>query len=137
MREIATLSELTDLVGGRKELYLRHSGGPESDTEGTSRDYESGLDLPGLSVVPLKPPQWWSRPVEDWIARQIRKYAHLAEQGDDRYAWILTGSVCDFGPDHEPLISDFSPVAVLSDDLLKEAEDRYHDRFEVGRDSLQ
>jgi Family of unknown function (DUF6098) len=137
MRSIERLSQLTELVGGREELYLRHSSGPESDSEGTSRDYESGLDLPGLSVVPLKPPRWWSRPVEDWIARQIRKYAHLAEKGNDRYAWILTGRVCDSGPDHEPLIADFTPVAALSDDLLKEAEDRYHDRFEVGRDSLQ
>ncbi|MFL6051634.1 MAG: DUF6098 family protein [Actinoallomurus sp.] len=137
MRRIDKLSELTEMVGGQEELYLRHSGGPESDADGTSRDYESELVLPGLSVVPLKPPQWWSRPREDWIARQIRKYAHLAEQGDDRYAWILTGRVCDFGPDHEPLVTDFRPVAALTHDLLKEAEERYHDRFEVGRDSLQ
>lgn len=137
MRSIEKLSDLTELVSGRKDLYLRHSGGPESDADGASRDYESGLELPGLSVVPLEAPQWWSRPLEDWIARQIRKYAHLAEQGDGRYAWILAGEPCDFGPDHEPLIADFEPVAALSDDLLKEAQERYHDHFEVGRDSLQ
>lgn len=45
--------------------------------------------------------------------------------------------MCGIGPDHEPLIADFHPVAALSDDLLKEAEARYHERFEVGRDSLQ
>jgi hypothetical protein len=137
MRRVEKLSDLAEMVTRGDELYLRHSGGPEPDADGTSRDYESGLELPGLSVVPLRPPEWWSRPLEDWVARQIRKYAHLAEKGDSRYAWALTGRVCDFGPDHEPLIADFRPVAVLSDDLLEEAEQRYHERFEVGRDSLQ
>lgn len=36
-------------------LYLRYSRGPEHDDGNPSIDYESGLELPGLSVNPLLP----------------------------------------------------------------------------------
>lgn len=134
MREIATLAELAALVRSGREAYLRHSSGPAVDRHHRSRDYESGSDLPGLSAVPLTPPQWWRRPDEDWLARQICKYAHLAER-DDRYAWLLTGRVVGAGPDQEPLLADPRPLARLGDPLLQEARSRYRDRFEVGRDS--
>lgn len=137
MRTIDELDELAEIVATRDRTYLRHSHGPERDAKGSSRDYESDLDLPGLSAVPLNPPGWWRRPVEDWLARQICKYAHLAERGGDRYPWVLCGRVADIGPDHEPLITDARPLARLSDTLLDEARSRYHERFEVGRDSLQ
>lgn len=135
-RRIGELAELADLVSGPEEIYLRHSHGPERDATSGSRDYESGLDLPGLSVVPLRPPQWWTRPLEDWLARQIRKYAYLVECGDGRYAWVLTGRESGMGPDHEPLITDFRPVAELTHDLLATAERHYRERFDTGRDSL-
>jgi hypothetical protein len=132
---ISDLAQLTAIVNGAAETYLRYSHGPAADTGATSRDYESGLELPGLSVVPLRPPDWWTRPVPDWIARQICKYAQLAAGDRDRYAWILTGPVVGRGPDHEPLVAPAQPVAMLSDDLVEEAHRRYHERFEVGRDS--
>lgn len=137
MHTIDTLDQLAEIVAARDKTYLRHSRGPEADAEGTSRDYESDLDLPGLSAVPLNPPGWWRRPIEDWLARQIRKYAHLAERGDERYPWVLCGRIADIGPDHEPLIIDAEPLARLSDALLEEARSRYHERFEAGRDSLE
>jgi hypothetical protein len=134
---IERFDRLADVVRARGELYLRYSHGPTADAGEESRDYESGLRLPGLSVVPLAPPEWWTRPIEDWLARQIRKYAELGERGRGRYAWILTGEVSGIGPDHEPLVVDVRPLAVLSDSVLCQACRRYHDRFEVGRDSLQ
>jgi hypothetical protein len=91
--------------------------------------------LPGLSVVPLTPPDWWRRPMADWLARQVCKYAQLGEAIADRYAWILTGREVGRGPDHEPLVAGPHPLAVLDEDLIDQARDLYHERFEVGRDS--
>jgi hypothetical protein len=40
------------------------------------------------------------------------------------------------GPDHEPLVADAKPLAMLSEHLVERARRYYHERFEVGRDSL-
>ncbi|MBO0775912.1 MAG: hypothetical protein J2P34_06315 [Actinobacteria bacterium] len=135
MPVIGALSELAAIVGEHEEVYLRHSLGPAADRHQSSRDYESGLELPGLSVVPLSPPQWWRRPVTDWLARQICKYAHLSQRDSRRYPWVLTGPVTGAGPDQEPLVADPLPLGRLSDQVLAEARQRYHERFQVGRES--
>lgn len=132
--ELHDLDDLARLVGSRRALYVRYSSGPDADRDDTSMDYESGLPLPGLSVHPLDPAAWWTRPVDEWLARQLCSYDHLAEEGD-RYAWVLTGRVVDRGPDNEPLLQDWEPVARLGDDLVHRARRLYADRFEVGRDS--
>ena len=132
---ISQLDELAGIARADGDRYLRYSKGPEADAHQTSRDYESGLELPGLSVVPLTPPRWWQRPDVDWLARQICKYAHLGEEGSDRCAWILAGREVARGPDHEPLVADPRPLAILSETLVKQARQHYHERFEVGRDS--
>jgi hypothetical protein len=116
-------------------VYLRYSRGPEADAQRASRDYESGLELPGLSAVPLSPPAWWSRPVADWLARQVCKYVQLADSDPGRCAWVLTGRKVGLGPDQEPLLADPLPLALLSDAVLEQARRHYHDRFDVGRDS--
>ena len=128
-----TLDELCEHVAS--DAFVRFSKGPESDGSTTSRDYESGLDLPGLSVNPLQPEAWWTRPIKEWLARQICNYVHLAEDDDDRFAWILTGDVVARGPDNEPLVAQFHPVARLSDDLIRAAKRLYNDRFDVAEDS--
>lgn len=133
---IDRLDQLAELVRAMDGVYLRYSRGPADDQHKTSRDYESGLELPGLSVVPLTPPDWWCRPAVDWLARQVCKYAKLAEGNPDRCAWLLTGRVVGRGPDQEPLMADPRPRAMLSDRLVEQAKRHYHDRFEVGRDSL-
>ena len=132
---IGELGQLAEIACGCRDTYLRYSGGPEADARQTSRDYESGLELPGLSVVPLTPPDWWRRPVADWLVRQVCKYAQLGEGDADRYPWILAGRIVGRGPDDEPLVADPQPLAVLSDGLVDEARSHYHERFEVGRDS--
>jgi hypothetical protein len=129
------LDELAERAIRGPQVYLRYSRGPEADAQESSRDYESGLELPGLSVVPLAPPRWWRRPARDWVARQVCKYAQLAEGDDDRRAWVLTGQVVDAGPDHEPLVASPRLLAFLSEDVLREARRLYHERFDVGADS--
>ena len=132
---IRQLDQLVGIACGDRDTYLRYSLGPEADARQTSRDYESGLELPGLSVVPLTPPGWWRRPVADWLARQVCKYAQLGEGDADKCAWLLAGRVADRGPDHEPLVADPKPLAILSDSLVDQARSHYHEHFKVGRDS--
>ena len=129
-----TLDELCDTVA--PDAFVRFSRGPEDDVDTASTDYESGLELPGLSANPLQPESWWDRPLQEWLARQICNYVHIAEESDDdRRAWVLTGRVVARGPDNEPLITDYRPVAWLSDELITEAKALYEERFEVARDS--
>jgi hypothetical protein len=130
------LHELVRLVRARPGLFVRYSKGPDDDRRQTSRDYESGLELPGLSTNPLDPEEWWSRPLEDWLSRRLCQYAYLAEQeGNDRLAWVLEGTVVGHGPDNEPLVELRRPVAFIGDELVAEAKRLYEERFDVGSDS--
>jgi len=118
-----------------RDLFLRYSGGPERDVEsGVSRDYEAGVELPGLSVTDVAPEEWWPRPVEDWVARRICKYLELGEE-DGRYPWLLTGRLTGHGPDHEPVVDGVVPVAKIGPGALDEAKRVYTERFDVGEDS--
>lgn len=135
MRPLTGLDDLAACVTD-DGVYLRISGGPLADRERVSMDYESGMELPGLSVVPLAPPAWWKRPAQDWIARQVCKYIHLHDESDDpRYGWLLRGRMQGRGPDNEPLVDDVEPIAWLPEPLLEEAKQRYADHFDVGEDS--
>lgn len=134
MPQVGSLAELAGYVA--EDVYLRFSRGPEDDRDRTSWDYESNQRLPGLSVNPLAPEDWWERPIEDWLARQVCKYLHLrTEADDDRYAWVLRGRVVSYGPDREPLVVDVEPLAWLSPETLTQAQERYRERFDVGEDS--
>lgn len=138
MTELKTIDgwdELVRVVTDEPHLFVRFSEGPDVDREtGVSRDYEAGIDLPGLSVTIIGPEPWWSRPAEDWVARRLCKYADLGEE-EDRFPWLLTGTQVGAGPDHEPLIRDWEPVARIGEHVVDEAARRYHDRFDVGQDS--
>jgi hypothetical protein len=129
---ITTLAELVDAVRSHERVYVRYSEGPEQDRD-SSVDTESGLTLPGLSVNPLHPEEWWTRPLEDWLARQVCQYRELQEKNPDRFAWVLTGVGVGRGPDCEPLLREVSPIARLDDQLLEEADRRYKARFRAGR----
>ena len=129
---ITTLAELVDVVRSHERVYVRYSEGPERDRD-SSVDTESGLTLPGLSVNPLHPEEWWTRPLEDWLARQVCQYRELQEKNPDRFAWVLTGVEVGRGPDCEPLLREVSPIARLDDLLLEEADRRYKARFRAGR----
>ncbi|WP_370617867.1 DUF6098 family protein [Mumia qirimensis] len=135
MRELETFADVVALVEACPGLYLRYSEGPERDLkDGPSRDYESGQDLPGWSVTTVDPEPWWRRPTSDWVARRICKYAELGTESD-RFPWLLRGRRVGSGPDHEPIVDEIAPVAVIGKAALDEAQERYRDRFDVGNDS--
>jgi len=131
----ATVGSLQELSGLLHEatLYVRYSEGPAADADSGSVDTESGLELPGLSVNPLQPERWWSRPVLDWLARQICQYRELQDKNARRFAWVLTGRQVGRGPDCEPLLRAVVPLARLDDAVLDEAQERYEQRFDAGR----
>ena len=131
-RTFTTLEELA-AAAGDATLFVRYSRGPEDDRESGSIDTESGLELPGLSVNPLRPESWWSRPALDWLSRQVCQYRDLQEKNPSRFAWVLTGREVARGPDCEPLLRECTPVGRLAESLLDEAEARYEARFEAGR----
>lgn len=130
------LAHLDDVVAAveaaRVPLFIRYSEGPAAD-EDSSVDVESGLDLPGLSVNPLRPENWWTRPARDWIARQICQYRQLQESNTDRFAWALTGDIVGRGPDCEPLLRGVTPLARIDDGAVDEAAAHYAARFDAGR----
>lgn len=133
---LRTFEDLCALLDEYDTLFVRYSRGPDADRAHTSRDYESGLELPGLAVNPLHPEPWWSRPAVDWLARRLCAYVHIRdESNDERRAWILTGRVVGRGPDNEPLVDGVVPVAWVDDGLVDEAKRLYEERFEVARDS--
>lgn len=129
---VSSLRGLADMVLRLGKVYVRYSEGPEQD-ERPSIDTESDLELPGLSVNPLHAERWWTRPFEDWLARQICQYQQLQFENPDRYAWVLQGVEVGRGPDCEPLLRDVRPIAPLNASALSEADERYRARFHAGQ----
>ncbi|WP_367321034.1 DUF6098 family protein [Streptomyces sp. HUAS ZL42] len=129
------LDEVVGLVQRDGRVFIRYSEGPDRDREGPSRDYESGLRLPGLSATPLDPPGWWTRPTREWVARRMCKYADLLRAPRAPRPWLLTGREVGLGPDHEPLLAEVAPIAWVGPRALAQAAQVYHQRFTVGRDS--
>lgn len=132
MPVIDDFDALVDVVAAHDRVFIRYSRGPDKDGE-RSVDYESGAELPGLSVTDLTPEPWWQRPWADWIARRVCKYADLGDGEPDRHPWALLGRIVGNGPDHEPLVTDVRPLGWIGPDAIKEAERRYRERFRVGR----
>jgi hypothetical protein len=118
-----TLDELAELLGDRRDLYVRWSRGPQYDTETTSRDELTGVPLPGLSANPLAVEEWWAgRSLRLWVARRLYDYRHLREvRGPGVRPWVLEGREVARGPDNEPLVTCERPVAWLNEDVVAEA----------------
>jgi hypothetical protein len=133
-RTLHHLDELVDLVRTVPGLYVRYSNGPDADEAETSVDYESGLPLPGLSVNRLDPQPWWTRSLEDWLARQLCQYLHLSDRSASHQGWVLAGEEVGRGPDDEPLVADVRPMAILHEALLQEAYEWYTKHFDAGKD---
>lgn len=128
-----TVGELALLEKALGPLFVRHSEGPRHDAREQSIDGESGLKMPGLSVNPLTPESWWTRPLEHWIARQLVQYRQLQRIGGRKFAWVLTGREVGRGPDNEPLLAEVAPLAILRSDVLDESEALYAEVFQRGR----
>lgn len=123
-----SLAEIAPLLRGDRPCYVRHSKGTELDVESYSFDYESGLRMPGLSANPMNPESWWSRPWEDWVARQICQYRHLRD-GVEVRSWLLSGDCIARGPDCEPLLINITVFGWLSETVINEAQRRYDANF--------
>jgi hypothetical protein len=132
---VKRLGELAELVRMSSGMFVRFSAGPIADLAERSVDYESGLPLPGLSVNRLNPEPWWTRPEEDWLARQVCQYRHLTSRSSTHRGSVLIGTIVGRGPDDEPLIADFTPVAWLDQELIVEADARYAEVFHRGSTS--
>lgn len=121
MAHLRSIEELAALCRTSRHLYLRVSRGPDADDRARSIDYATGLTLPGLSAIPLHPPDWWrGRPDEEWAARQVSSYAHLVRDGTG--IWVLRGHEVGRGPDNEPLVEVDEPIGWLDDGLVAEAQ---------------
>jgi Family of unknown function (DUF6098) len=129
---LGSIDELLALLQAEPNLYVRYSEGYETDRGRGSLDAESGLKLPGISVNPLRPEPWWTRPLRDWLARQLCQYMHLKHENPNRHAWIARGNCVARGPDCEPLLAEVEEVARLDDELLAEAQRIYEERFDAG-----
>jgi hypothetical protein len=137
MPTIDDLREVVELVEQIANVFVRYSHGPAVDAAETSRDYESGVDMPGLSVTTVAPEPWWPRPAIDWVARRVCKYADLAQADGERRPWLLSGDAVGYGPDHEPLVTAVQPVAWIGRRALAQALEVYRQRFDVGRGSTE
>lgn len=124
---VSGISELASLVKHRGTIHVRFSEGPDEDARQARVDAESGLQMPGVSAYALSPPEWWKRPLEDWLARQLCQYVDLTATG--RRAWLLTGTEMGEGPDREALLGHIRPVGWIAPELLAEAQERYQERF--------
>ncbi len=120
-----SLIEVVQVVEDHVErVCIRYSEGPDADHDRVSRDFEAGLDLPGLSVSILTPESWWPRPAADWVARRLCKYLDLARD-PGRRPWLLTGRQVGAGPDHEPLVIEAVPLGWVADNAVHEARRHY------------
>jgi hypothetical protein len=121
---LGSVQEITALVADRTDVYVRFCTGPGGDRAGHSVDHASGLPMPGLSANPLAPPSWWRAPrtPEEWVARQLLSYRHLAEPDDGRAAWVVSGTIVERGPDNEPLVRVHEWLGRVADEVLEEAE---------------
>ncbi|NKU87809.1 hypothetical protein GS884_09705 [Rhodococcus hoagii] len=134
---ITTLAELVALTASTHGIFLRYSAGPERDAaDCRSRDRESDIDMPGLTVTPLSLEPWWPRTAEEWIARRLHRCCGLveqvpAEQGSepDRFPWLLTGTVIGHSLDLEPLVAQFRPLARIHRSVLEEAARLFEQQF--------
>lgn len=136
VKTVESFDDLCALVAARPNVFVRYSRGPDIDGGSVSIDYESGLTLPGLSANPLHPEAWWTRPVDDWVARQVCRYVHLRDEtADHQVGWVLTGTLVGRGPGNEPLLDAIAPVAVLADAVVDQAKRHYGAHFDVGRTS--
>ena len=133
-RSIDSFAEIGELLRAPEPCHVRHSKGYAVDVASSSVDHESGLELPGLSVNPMDPEPWWTRPWEDWVARQICQYAHLSDE-EGVHSWLLTGRCVGRGPDCEPLLVEVRPYGRLSSSVISEAERRYRQNFAQPRRS--
>lgn len=114
-----SLVDLERMVKQSADLYVRYAEGWDADRERGSKDHESGIEMLALSVNPLSPELCWTRPLTDWLARQLCQFKHLFGENPKRKGWIAHGNNAGRGPDCDPLFTQVESAAKLSDALLE------------------
>jgi hypothetical protein len=127
MPTIAGLKELASLVKRWGTLHLRWSGGPVADAA-PAVDPESGLVLPGLPALPLTPPEWWTLPLEDWLARQL---STPIDADPSLRPWVLVGTDMGVDADGHPLLGHVRPMGWIGESAIDAAASRRRDRSGV------
>lgn len=131
------LDSVVAMVAQHPDPFLRYSKGPAADAETVSRDYEADVGVGGgLSVTTIAPEAWWPLPTEDWVARRLFKYDELGQESG-RFPWLLSGRRVATGPDHEPIVELHHPVAIVGDEAIRQARQRYRRRFAAGENSTE
>ncbi|WP_127128608.1 DUF6098 family protein [Georgenia sp. SYP-B2076] len=122
---LTSLDQVADLMEHTDALFLRISAGPDEDRRSGGWDGESGYLLPGLPAWMLRPEAWWAGGLRLWLARQVVRHGFLLSGGKGNQPWLLTGEVVGRGPDGDPLVARWRPVALLARGVLPEAEAAY------------
>ena len=122
---LTSLEQVLDVLRRDGEAYLRISPGPRTDRYSGMRDADSGCLLPGLPVWAMRPEPWWPAGPRLWAARQLVRHGYLLSGGKGHVAWLLTGEEVGRGPEGEPLVGSFRPVATVAPAVLAEAESAY------------
>lgn len=94
-----SLDELERMARQLPDLYVTYAEGWDADRERGSIERESGNEMPALSVNPLCPELWWTRPLTDWLARQLDQSRHLFGKNPKRKTLIAHGKSLGRGPD--------------------------------------
>jgi Family of unknown function (DUF6098) len=124
---VESLAELAQLINrwtDERPLYARWTDDVRRDERTqVSRDELTGIELPGLSVNSLSVEPWWGdRELTTWLARRLYDYRHLQEiRGPGTRPWVVAGVETGRGPDNEPLVTQFTPVAQIALPVIDEA----------------
>jgi hypothetical protein len=87
-----SLVDLERMVKQSADFYVRYAEGWDADRERGSKNHESGIEMLALSVNPLSPELCWTRPLTDWLARQLCQFKHLFGEYPKRKGWIAHGN---------------------------------------------
>jgi hypothetical protein len=124
VQSLAELAQLINRWTDERPLYARWTDDVRRDERTqVSRDELTGIELPGLSVNSLSVEPWWGdRELTTWLARRLYDYRHLREiRGPGTRPWVVAGVETGRGPDNEPLVSQFTPVAQIALPVIDEA----------------
>jgi hypothetical protein len=124
VESLAELAELINRWTDERPLYARWTDDVRRDERTqVSRDELTGIELPGLSVNSLAVEPWWGdRELTTWLARRLYDYRHLQEiRGPGTRPWVVAGVETGRGPDNEPLVTRFTPVAEIALPVIDEA----------------
>lgn len=129
MQTLTTFADLVALVAQTEQsgqpVFVRWSRGPQLDCRAgwVSRNHQTGQAEAGLSVNSVTDVKYGvltTTPAR--IAQQVTEYSYLRLGTTSIQPWLLTGTICGWGSDGEPLVCDVQPVAWIAEPAVVEAQ---------------